>query len=43
MALDLLTRGVNYAGAEEQFRALMGSLLMADWRQALVARGFGCG
>lgn len=41
MSLDLLTRGVNYAGTEEQFRALLGSLLVADWRQAMVARGLG--
>ncbi len=33
----------NYAGspARESIRTIFGSLLAADWRQALVARGFG--
>ena len=41
MSLDLLTRGVNYAGVEEQFKSLFNSMLAADWRQAFIARGYG--
>lgn len=41
MSLDTIVRGINYAGSEEQVRTLFGSLLSADWRAALVARGMG--
>lgn len=41
MSLDLLIRGTNYAGSEEQARVFLGGLLSADWRMAMVARGYG--
>lgn len=43
MSASFLVKGVNYAAspAEEQVRAILGSALTADWRQALIARGFG--
>lgn len=41
MSVDTLPKFTNYAGAEEDVRGLLGGLLAADWRMALIARGFG--
>lgn len=44
MSSTMRVAGKNLAnadGVEEAIRSLFGSLLSADWRQALVARGFG--
>lgn len=41
MSLDFNIQSVNFAGADVQVKSFLDSLLAADWRQALVARGFG--
>lgn len=41
MSLDLLAKGNTFAGAEEYVRLLLNGVVAADWRQALVARGYG--
>jgi hypothetical protein len=38
---DLRAKGFGSGSAKEDLRALLGALLHADWRQALIARGFG--
>jgi hypothetical protein len=43
MSLDALLKGTDYSAtpAEVNLRSLMGGLLSADWRQAMIARGYG--
>lgn len=41
MAVDLLGKFLNYDGTEAYERGLLGAVLSADWRQALIARGYG--
>lgn len=41
MSIESILRGVNYAGVEHGLKTLMEGLVEADWRQALIARGFG--
>lgn len=40
---DLRAKGFGSGSPKEDLRALLGGLLSADWRQALIARGFGWG
>jgi len=43
MSIDALMKGTDYSAtpAEVNLRSLMGGLLLADWRQAMIARGYG--
>ena len=43
MAVGFKVKGPDYSAAEKdtEIRSLLGGLLAADWRQALIARGFG--
>lgn len=43
MSTDVLARAIDYgaAPAEVNLRSVLGGLLAADWRQALIARGYG--
>lgn len=43
MSAAFLMKGTDYqsTAAEVQLRSLLGGLLSADWRQSLIARGFG--
>lgn len=43
MSVDTRLLATNYAAApaDESLRSLLGGLIQADWRQALIARGFG--
>lgn len=41
MSIDTVMRAVDYSSTEVGVRALLGGALVADWRQALVARGYG--
>lgn len=43
MSIDAAVRALDYSAtpAEAALRTFLGGLLAADWRQALVARGFG--
>lgn len=43
MSSPVLVTGLNYKDPrqEEKYGAMLGSILTADWKQALIARGFG--
>lgn len=41
MSLDLAVKTLDFASVEQYLRSLLGAGLQADWRQALIARGFG--
>lgn len=41
MSVDVKNKFLDYASNEQYLRGLLGGALVADWRQAMVARGFG--
>ena len=41
MSIDAQSKFLDYASSEQYTRGLLGALLMADWRQAMIARGNG--
>jgi len=41
MSLELLSKATKFDGNEASLRSLLDGLVSADWRQALIARGYG--
>lgn len=41
MSVDLQMKHLDYASVDQYQRGLLGAIMSADWRQGLIARGFG--